>query len=56
MNEPRRPADPPEEGAKPDTNPTGHAPHGVPHGAEDEHPMGTPSSDRAKTETVVKKT
>ncbi len=55
MNEPRKPADPPQQGVKPDTNPTGHAPHGIPHGAEDVDPKGTPSSDRAQTETAVKR-
>ena len=55
MNEPRRPEDPPPERAKRDDNPAGKTPHGVPRGAEDEHPKGRPTSDRAKTETAVNK-
>lgn len=53
MNEPRTPKDPPPGGASPDSDPAGTTPHGVPSGAEDRLPKGTPTSDRQQTETAA---
>jgi hypothetical protein len=51
MSQPKQPPDPPSDGATPDTNPSGTTPNGIPDGAADHEPKGTPNSDRYKTET-----
>jgi hypothetical protein len=55
MNQPKQPANPPQDGASPDTNPSGETPHGIPKGIEQHEPKGTPTSDREKTESAPHK-
>jgi len=58
MNQPKRPEDPPPEGAGPDID-ASTAPHGVPEkqlhqepkGQPQQEPKGLPTSDRYQTET-----
>lgn len=50
MTEPKKPADPPEQGGKPDPS---HAPNGIPPAAEGDEAKGLPNSDRANTETAA---
>ena len=52
MNTPRRPAEPPVEGAPLDHNPTGTTPDGIPEGMEEHDAKGLPNSDRGETETA----
>jgi len=52
MNEPKQPANPPEGGASPASNPTGKTPNGIPRGAKDHEPKASPTSDRQQTETA----
>ena len=56
MTEPTQPADPDTTaGVSPATNPTGTTPAGTPASVVDGEPMGSPNSDRAKTETAFLK-
>ena len=50
MNAPRKPADPPAEGAPSDADPAGKTPQGIPEGIEDAEAKGTPTSDRNESE------
>ena len=50
MTTPRKPADPPSEGAPLDNNPTGTTPNGIPDGMEGEEATGLPTSDRHEAE------
>ena len=53
MTKPAQPADPgTDTGVSPATNPTGTTPAGTPASIVDDEPMGSPNSDRAKTETA----
>ena len=52
MNTPKRPDEPPTEGAPLDSNPTGTTPNGIPEGMEDHEATGLPHSERDKTETA----
>ena len=56
MTKPAQPADPgTDTGVSPATNPTGTTPAGTPASIVDDEPMGSPNSDRAKTETAFLK-
>lgn len=52
MNEPRKPADPPAQGAPSDADPAGKSPNGIPDEMDEHEPKGTPNSDRHGTETA----
>jgi hypothetical protein len=54
MNQPSKPEEPPKQGAGP-TTPDESATPGIPAGAENSEPKGTPNADRHKTETTPKR-